>query len=204
MARQNEVEPKIPHDAVLGLMVYLRDIEPVIWRRIEVRASIMLPKLHMVIQGAFGWTNSHLHDFNIDDKEYGEEDEFGELATIDEHYVKLCNVLTPTSTGFGYRYDLGDCWQHDVQIAHISAKQSNTAYPVCTAGARRCPPENCGGASGYMRLLKLLPNPQHAEYESAMEWVGGKFDPDEFDLAIANQRLKRFARLKIRDNSNSM
>lgn len=52
----------------------LERVKPPIWRRIEVPASISLAELHLVIQGAMRWTNSHLHEFEIKRRIYGEID----------------------------------------------------------------------------------------------------------------------------------
>lgn len=49
----------------------IADIEPPIWRRLQVPAAIKLPKLHLVLQAAFGWENRHLHEFVIGRKRYG-------------------------------------------------------------------------------------------------------------------------------------
>jgi hypothetical protein len=61
---------------------------------------------------------------------------------------------------------------------------------VCLGGARACPPEDCGGTSGYDNLLKILRNPKHEEHESMKEWLGRPFDPQAFDIASVNTCLK--------------
>jgi len=53
------------------LHVALRDITPVIWRRLWIPGNLKLSKLDRVIQEAFGWTNSHLHEFRIAGERYG-------------------------------------------------------------------------------------------------------------------------------------
>ena len=45
------------------IKIQLLDIEPAIWRRFVVPASITLDRLHDVIQIVMGWTDSHLHAF---------------------------------------------------------------------------------------------------------------------------------------------
>lgn len=194
MARQSETAPTFPEDTVISLRIALREIEPLIWRRIEVPSTISLPKLHMVFQDALGWTNSHLHSFYIGDKEYGYEDELGELDIINERGIKLCKLLKVNTPGFWYLYDFGDHWQHDVQIEHILPVRADRTYPICMAGARKCPPEDCGGVGGYERLLEVIRDPKDEEYESMLEWLGGKFDPDEFDLLAVNRKLKKYAK----------
>ena len=48
--------------AVLRLKVTLIDVEPKVLRRIEVPADIGLDRLHLTLQAALGWTNSHLFE----------------------------------------------------------------------------------------------------------------------------------------------
>jgi hypothetical protein len=52
-----------------------------------------------------------------------------------------------------------------------------------------CPPEDCGGIWGYYDFLKAIQDPKHEEHESMLEWVGGGFDPDEFDMNTINRKL---------------
>jgi len=60
------------------LKIRLLDIEPEIWRRFVVPASITLDRLHDVIQIVMGWTDSHLHEFKIGKKRYTEYPEYKE------------------------------------------------------------------------------------------------------------------------------
>ena len=58
----------------LQLLITLRQIEPPIWRRLLVPDYLQLSQLHNVLQGAMGWTNSHLHEFSIGGLSYGPMD----------------------------------------------------------------------------------------------------------------------------------
>lgn len=51
------------------------------------------------------------------------------------------------------------------------------------AGARACPPEDCGGPHGYERVLEVIANPADEEHASMLEWLGGAYDPAAFDPA---------------------
>ena len=53
--------------AVLRLKVTLNDVEPKVLRRIEVPADIKLDRLHLALQAALGWTNSHLFEIRARD-----------------------------------------------------------------------------------------------------------------------------------------
>lgn len=54
-------------------------------------------------------------------------------------------------------------------------------YPICIDGGRACPPENCGGRSGYMILLEAIRNPQLPRHNEFVDWVGRLFDPEYFN-----------------------
>ena len=39
-------------------------------------------------------------------------------------------------------------------------------------------------------FLEALRDPKHPEHEEYLEWIGGCFDPEEFDLDEVNQKLR--------------
>jgi len=82
-----------------------------------------------------------------------------------------------------YRYDFGDNWEHTIVLEKILPRKAGIKYPVCIAGERACPPEDCGGTDGYFDFLEAIKNPFHERHKEMLCWVGGKFDPDLFDPA---------------------
>ena len=68
--------------------------------------------------------------------------------------------------------------------------QSGTEYPRVLDGARSCPPEDCGGTSGYANLLDILTDPKHEDYQHMREWAGEGFNAEVFSLKDINQRLR--------------
>ena len=50
-----------------------------------------------------------------------------------------------------------------------------------------------GGVWGYTDFLETIKNVNHSEHEDMLEWVGGEFDPEEFDMKYVNERLKRIS-----------
>lgn len=54
---------------VIVLRISIAGITPAIWRRIGVDSDISLRALHHIIQAAFGWNSSHLHDYRIEKSE---------------------------------------------------------------------------------------------------------------------------------------
>jgi hypothetical protein len=184
--------PKIPLSELnVVLKVTLRDIEPSIWRRIEVPSSITLDRLHLAIQDSMGWSNCHLHKFIIGSEEFGLEDADGMPHTFGEGGVKLHQVLPRTLPGFFYTYDFSDDWLHDVHVERWVLPPPKQSYPRCLAGARKCPPEDCGGIDGYAELLVILTDRRHPEHASDLKHLGGHFDPEEFNIDEVNEKLQR-------------
>jgi hypothetical protein len=106
-------------------------------------------------------------------------------------------VLVPSNlklAAFHYEYDFGDSWEHKILLEKILPFDTKTALPVCIKGKRACPPEDCGGIWGYEELLEAISNPKHPDHENMLEWLGGEFDPEEFDLEEINGNLAEYCR----------
>ena len=169
------------------LRVVLRDIEPTIWRRVRVPADAPLGVVHEVLQVAFGWTDSHLHDFEIGAIRFGMADIEDEIFCVDEDGAPLGAVALQGST-FVYRYDFGDDWKHEVTVERVMSGEDDTII-TCTGGERACPPEDCGGPRGYANLLEVLANPKNEEHADMKSWVGRGFKSEKFDLVAVNKKL---------------
>ncbi len=187
----------MPHQRSYGdvpiyqVKITLRGIKPSIWRRIQLRSDTRLGKLHQIIQVVMGWTDSHLHQFIAGHIYYGIPDpEYG-MEVRSERVVPLSQVLSVPKAKFLYEYDFGDSWEHELLLEQIIAPDPATRYPMCLAGKRACPPEDCGGVWGYAELLEAIHDPDHPEHETMLEWIGGSFDPEAFDLQAVNRLLTR-------------
>jgi hypothetical protein len=186
MAARKNTAPK-----VYELNVELEDIEPLIWRRILVPAKITLPKLHDVLQLVMGWTDSHLHSFQIGDRAFSMEGaDLEELQMLNEKKYTLDAVLGDSIREFVYEYDFGDSWRHRIKVTPVAKPHTDWFYPLCVAGARAAPPEDVGGVTGYEEFLSAIRNPKHKEHHSMLVWIGGAFDPDGFDLNEINRTLR--------------
>ena len=177
---------------IYQLKVVLRDVRPLIWRRLLVPTDMTLAQLHHVLQVAMGWSNCHLHQYTIGGEIYGQPSPEAEYIDHDERKYRLADVVGDGGR-LRYEYDFGDSWEHDVIVEKMVAADHGVKYPVCLDGARACPPEDCGGVSGYEHLLGVLVDPQHEEHEELTEWVGGEFDPQVFEVATVNSVLGRIA-----------
>ncbi len=103
--------------------------------------------------------------------------------------MKLNQVIKQEKSKFSYTYDFGDSWEHSILVEKIWPKEPKVSYPLCLKAKRACPPEDCGGAWGYMEFLEAIQNPQHPEPENFLEWIGGNFNSELCDLNEINQRL---------------
>ncbi len=52
-------------EQVLQFKITLRDTTPEVWRRIQVPGDYTFWDVHVAVQCAMGWTDSHLHEFEI-------------------------------------------------------------------------------------------------------------------------------------------
>jgi hypothetical protein len=177
---------------IYQIKVTLNDIRPPIWRRILVPENYSLFKLHNALQRVMGWDNYHLHHFIIDNEFYGDpaDDEYGDLGTRNEKNFKLNKIIYDSSFKFIYEYDFGDSWEHSLLVEKILPAEKGVHYPICIKGKRACPPEDVGGAWGYESFLEALRDPKNPEHDEYLEWVGGEFDPEAFDLEEINQALR--------------
>lgn len=174
---------------IYQLKITLEDIRPFIFRIIQIKGNASLGKLHDYIQGAMGWSDTHLHEFSIKGKRYQASDQMDENmdnpSTLDEQKYCLSNLLQDGDF-FRYNYDFGDDWKHMIEVEKILEPEDGVYYPICLYGERACPPEDCGGTLGYELLLEALEDPEHDEYEEYSEWVGDDFDAEKFDIKKAN------------------
>ena len=179
--------------ALYQLKVVLREIQPPIWRRIQVWEDATLAHLHRILQIVLGWEDCHLHEFVIGRRVYSvpdPEDDLYERKVIDERRVRLREVVPPVGTAFEYLYDFGDSWRHDLLLEAILLPEPGALYPRCIAGGRHAPPEDVGGSSGYEDYLEAMADPEHEEHENMLQWRG-PFDPELFSLAAVNPQLEK-------------
>jgi hypothetical protein len=189
-----EARKRKPTGLLYQLKINLLGAKPAIWRRIQVK-DCTLDKLHEYIQTSMGWTNSHLHHFDVDGELYGDpelmEEDFHDMNYRDSTITLLSAILPQDNRQyrFRYRYDFGDSWDHEVLFEGCPKPEKGRKYPLCVEGERACPPEDVGGVSGYTEFLKTIADRDDEERVETLEWADGWFDPDEFDATMATKSM---------------
>lgn len=184
-------------DAILRLKIVLTDTAPPIWRRVEVPAEMTLKELHNVIQAAMGWDNAHLYQFQVGRETIAGPGLDGEgldgRRPIGSGHVRLADLAARGVKRFAYVYDMGDGWEHRIQLEKSLSADPAATYPRLVEGALHCPPEDVGGISGFYDFLDVINDPENPDHEDRIEWYGGIFDPDDIDADRIHKDLGRIA-----------
>jgi hypothetical protein len=184
---------KATQSSIYQLKVTLQGVRPPVWRRLLVPSAVPLSTLHGILQVALGWTDSHLHSFEVQGETYGVPDREFANDMRSEARMRLDRALVREKDAIFYEYDFGDGWRHKIVLERIVPATPQTRAPLCIAGARACPPEDCGGVWGYANLLAAIANPSHPEHEEMLEWLGDEFDPAHFHVEEVNAILAAYA-----------
>lgn len=179
-------------ERVVHLHLVLRDSEPPIWRRMVVRESMWLSRLHDAIQVAFGWFDYQVHRFAVGDTVYGNP-----VRRENETLVEDDRDFTLADLGLGpkehllYEYCFGDSWRIDIVAEKFEAAKKGVRYPHLAGGQLNGPPEDCGGPAGFKEVLYSLTHPEEPLSKEWLDWLGEGFDPHECDLAKLNKALAK-------------
>ena len=186
----------------MQIHVVIEGLEPPVWRRLVVPVHFTLAQLHRILQAAFGWTDSHLHQFKIGGLRYGDA-EFMNAERIDELEPRTFDAMGVRLKDFSlyggepliftYIYDFGDNWVHRVTLEKVVVAKPAPKKAACIEGARSGPPEDVGGPHGYLEFLRVLLMPEDDEIKQQQDfkrWIGGTFDPERFDLAKTEKAVR--------------
>ncbi|NIJ43550.1 hypothetical protein FHS78_003865 [Parvibaculum indicum] len=176
--------------SIVEIKVTLEHIEPPVTRTLQVPVAIRLDRLHLTLQAAMGWTNSHLYMFEaggatwgLPDPDFGGED-------LPANKTTLAQLIEDTGARtIRYIYDFGDSWEHSLSVGKVTDAVPGDLYPRLTDISGRCPPEDVGGIPGYEEFLEAMADPEHPEHADLQEWYGATFDPivppaDELRLEV--------------------
>lgn len=187
LAAKPRARPKLVHQ----FLIALSGTDPLVWRCIQVPEKYSFWDLHVAIQDAMGWLDSHLYEFRLLDRSEKQvvsigiptDDDPEDRPVIPGWTVRVSRYFerrawhAPPAL---YAYDFGDDWEHFLVHEGMEPAEPSLTYPRCVSGARRCPPEDCGGVHGYAEFLQTIANPDHPEHESMLQWAGGTYEPDAF------------------------
>ena len=184
-------------DTIARLKVTLDDVRPAVLRRVEVPLDIRLDRLHLTIQAAMGWTNSHLYELRAGDvgwsTPYPGADWSGDF--LDARKAELGGVLEDIGAKkLVYLYDFGDGWEHTIKVERVADGAPGVLYPRLIEISGHCPPEDCGGPWGYAELLEALKDPGHERRDEVTEWIGEDFDPGAVDAGRLTADVDALAR----------
>jgi hypothetical protein len=201
------------------IRVVLRDVSPLVWRRLLISSETSLAQLHEIVQMAFAWSGEHLHLFHIHGQDYGVPQCGGICFDDDARQVQLSRFRLHKGERFRYEYDFTAGWVLDVRLERTLSWNPKRTLPVCTGGGRAAPPEDCGGAMDYLEkmdshrlsipiedcllltdaLQRLLDSGGDrnamGDLEELREVIDRvtayeNFQPDRFDLGEANRQIQ--------------
>jgi Plasmid pRiA4b ORF-3-like protein len=120
---------------------------PVVTRTIAIRGDQTLEDLHHAIFKAFDRFDEHMYEFQIGGKGPGDpkakryglagmDDLTGDVAKTTFDALKLEDDAI-----FGYWFDFGDDWWHQVNVTTIEQKNENHKYPRIIKRVGKSPPQ---------------------------------------------------------------
>lgn len=121
----------------------------VISRTIEIRGDQTLAELHAAIFLAFDRWDEHLYEFQLGKRpsdptgpNFGiPEGPSGTKAGGDARETKLDNLGLKPDRVFGYWFDFGDDWYHQVQVERIEQAIPTVTYPRIIKRVGKSPPQ---------------------------------------------------------------
>jgi hypothetical protein len=185
---------KKPPERVFTLRLNVVGCQPKIWRRLVVRETMWLSRLHDSIQILFDWFDYQTHTFNLDDLRFGNPVKRDELAIEDDRDVTLADIDLEHRDRFTYAYHFGESWQVDVKVEKSGVVEKGVYYPACVAGERAGPPEDCGGIEAFHDMLACIKEPHTDLGREWIEWLGPDYNPEVCDLEKINKALKKLGK----------
>jgi hypothetical protein len=181
-------------ERVFTLRLSIVGTTPPVWRRLVVRESMWLSRLHDSIQVIFDWFDYQTHAFNLDDLRFGNPLKRETMSIEDDRDVTLADLDLEHRERFTYGYHFGEGWQVEIKVEKMGKIAKGVTYPTCTAGEQAGPPEDCGGLEAYHDMLACIKEPQSDLGREWLEWLGPDYDPDVCDLDKINKSLKKLGK----------
>ncbi len=185
---------KRPVARVLCLRLVIAGTQPKVWRRLLVRETMWLSRLHDSIQIAFDWFDYQTHAFALDDLRFGNPVKRDDLIVEDDRDVTLADLNLAHRDRMTYDYQIGEGWHVDIRVEKSAAPGKGVHYPICVAGERAGPPEDCGGLEAFHDMLACLKEPESDLGREWLAWLGPDYDPGVCDLDKVNQALRKLGK----------
>ena len=126
----------------------------VIARTIHIRGAQTLEILHYAMFGAFGREDEHMYEFQVGGnrpmdpkaKRYGLPMAMGDTfaegkPTEDATRTPLGSLGLKVGDAFGYWFDFGDDWWHQIDVVAIDDKVPRGIFPMVTKRVGKNPPQ---------------------------------------------------------------
>ena len=122
-------------------------------RTIQMRGDQMLKDLHKAIFKAFDREEEHLHEFNFGKGPYDREGPRYTLASNTKDFITdevtagdvakttLESLDLEVGRAFGYWFDFGDDWRHEIRVEAIEPVPPTGRFPKVTARVGESPPQ---------------------------------------------------------------
>jgi hypothetical protein len=181
--------------SIARLKISLDGVEPPVLRRLEVPLDIRLDHLHLAIQAAMGWTNSHLYEIRAGDVGWGEPHPDWPDGPQNARKARLIDVLEDSGKKkLCYLYDFGDGWEHTIKVERVLDAGPGVSYPRLVEAVGRCPPEDIGGPWGYAEFLEAIADPKHERHVELADWLADDFDPKAVDAGQLAEAVASLAK----------
>jgi hypothetical protein len=181
-------------ERILCLRMVILGTQPKVWRRLLVRETMWLSRLHDAIQIAFDWFDYQTHTFALDELKFGNPAKRDDLIVEDDRDVTLADLNLAHRDRMTYAYHFGEAWHVDIRVEKTAAPGNGIHYPVCVAGERAGPPEDCGGLEAFHDMLACLKEPVSDLGKEWTAWLGPQYDPGACDLDKVNVALKKLGK----------
>jgi len=134
------LNPFDPDAFIIRADTHIKDIQPRIFRSLELPVSLNFAQLHEVLQAAFGWTDSHLHQFIVGGLTVGAPEFIGDFSpdfrTLEATEIRLQDLTFPygeedPTLTVSYTYDFGDNWCHDLVLRRVPRGATAFTHFTC-------------------------------------------------------------------------
>jgi hypothetical protein len=186
--RERRSKPPTTH----VLWVHLRDVDPLVWRRLDLRSDTNLAVLHHVLQAAFGWTDRHMHQFQIGHDAHRDERVVPSHEHVGDQGVTLEHVLSRRGSRLIYEYDPAEGWEVVVRVEEIVVRAPSDGVPGVARlldGARAAPREGCGWGERRRNARRASYDPLPLEGDESIALAWNDYDAEEFDFEACARAL---------------